>query len=489
MEGETIALEQGRAEQVEIAGLSADSRTVEPAYLFAALPGTRAHGRDFIADALSRGAAAVLAPPGTQLPDEFSGSSVPVITNENPRRQFALMAARFYGRQPRLIAAVTGTNGKTSVAGFVRQIWERLGFCAGSIGTLGVIAPGSERPGALTTPDPVELHKILSDLAGRGVEHLALEASSHGLEQYRLDGVRVSAAGFTNLSRDHLDYHDGMEAYFRAKMRLFDSVMAPGGTAVLNADAPEFDVLAQVCVARGHEIISYGATGEDLRLETAVPSEMGQHVTLRVLGRRAEMKLPLFGAFQAQNVLCALGLAIACGASHEAALEAIEYLAGAPGRLELVARHPNGAPVYIDYAHTPDALANVLEALRPHVTGRIALVFGCGGDRDPGKRPLMGAVASRLADVVIVTDDNPRSEDPAAIRSQIVAPGGASGAREMAGRAEAIRAAVAELQPDDLLLIAGKGHETGQIVGERVLPFDDAVVARAAVAEIEEGAT
>jgi UDP-N-acetylmuramoyl-L-alanyl-D-glutamate--2,6-diaminopimelate ligase len=398
------------------------------------------------------------------------------------------MAARFYVHQPRVIAAVTGTNGKTSVAAFTRQIWQRLGFRAASIGTLGLVAPNLQRPGALTTPDPVDLHRILRELADDGIEYLAMEASSHGLEQFRLDGVRIGAAGFTNLSRDHLDYHDSMEAYLAAKMRLFEAVMAPGGTAVLNADAPEFDALAQICVARGHEIISYGAAGEDLRLEASQPSEQGQHVTLTVLGERAEMKLPLFGAFQAHNVLCALGLAIACGANHEAALEAIEYLKGPRGRLELVARHPSGAPVYVDYAHTPDALENVLEALRSHATGRLVLVFGCGGDRDPGKRPLMGAVASRLADVVIVTDDNPRSEDPAAIRRQIMAPQGAPGAREIGLRGEAIRAALALLERDDLLLIAGKGHETGQIVGEEVHPFDDADVARAAVAEIGGGA-
>jgi UDP-N-acetylmuramoyl-L-alanyl-D-glutamate--2,6-diaminopimelate ligase len=490
LDNATIVVETGvPAEDVEIRGLTSDSRTVEPGYLFAALPGLRGDGRDFIADALARGAAAVLGPPGSQALIARAGGSVPLIADENPRRRLALMAARFYVHQPRVIAAVTGTNGKTSVAAFTRQIWDRLGFRAASIGTLGLVAPNLERPGALTTPDPVDLHRILRELADDGVEYLAMEASSHGLEQYRLDGVRIGAAGFTNLSRDHLDYHDSMEAYLAAKMRLFEAVMAPGNTAVLNADAPEFDALAQICVVRGHDIISYGAAGEDLRLESSEPSAQGQHVTMSVLGERAEMKLPLFGAFQAHNVLCALGLAIACGANHEAALEAIEYLKGPRGRLELVARHPHGAPVYVDYAHTPDALENVLEALRPHATGRLVLVFGCGGDRDPGKRPLMGAVAGRLADVVIVTDDNPRSEDPAAIRRQIMAPQGAPGACEIGERAEAIRAAVALLEPDDVLLIAGKGHETGQIVGNEVRPFDDAEAARRAVAEVEGEAT
>lgn len=490
LDNATIVVETGvPAEDVEIRGLTSDSRMVEPGYLFAALPGRRADGRDFIADALARGAAAVLGPPGSQALIARAGGSVPLIADENPRRRFALMAARFYLHQPRVIAAVTGTNGKTSVAAFTRQIWDRLGFRAASIGTLGLVAPNLERPGALTTPDPVDLHRILRELADDGVEYLAMEASSHGLEQYRLDGVRIRAAGFTNLSRDHLDYHASMEAYLAAKMRLFEAVMAPGGTAVLNADAPEFDALAQICVVRGHDILSYGAAGEDLRLEGSEPSAYGQHVTVTVLGERAEMKLPLLGTFQAQNALCALGLAIACGADHEAALEAIEYLKGPRGRLELVAHHPSGAPVYVDYAHTPDALENVLAALRPHAAGRLVLVFGCGGDRDPGKRPLMGAVAGRLADVVIVTDDNPRSEDPAAIRRQIMAPQGVPGACEIGERAEAIRAAVALLEPDDVLLIAGKGHETGQILRDKVLPFDDAEAARWAVAEVEGEAT
>jgi UDP-N-acetylmuramoyl-L-alanyl-D-glutamate--2,6-diaminopimelate ligase len=470
---------------VEITGLTADSRKARPGFLFAALPGARAHGRDFIKDALARGVAAVLVPRDFDCDAAFPSRDIPFVTDENPRRRFALMAARFFAAQPETIAAVTGTNGKTSVAAFTRQIWQRLGHRAASLGTLGLIAPGVERPGALTTPDPVTLHQTLADLAGDGVDHLAIEASSHGLDQYRLDGVRVRAAAFTNLSRDHLDYHRDMGAYLEAKMRLFGEIMAPPGVAVLNADAPEFAALAALCRARGHRILGYGHEGADIRLLSRAPAPRGQRLELRVLDRSFAVDLPLVGAFQAVNALCALGLVIGTGADTDAAVAALETLVGAPGRMELVASHPNGASVFVDYAHTPDALEKVLSALRPHTRGRLVVVFGCGGDRDKGKRPIMGTLAARLSDLVIVTDDNPRTEAAATIRREILAGArdGATEVREIGDRREAIHAAVRELGPDDVLVIAGKGHERGQIVGSEVLPFDDAEVARAAVAE------
>ena len=468
-----------------LTGLTADSRAVEPGFLFAALPGSRVDGRDFIDQAIARGAQSILAPTGTELPATASG--IRLITDDRPRRRFALMAAAFYGRQPATIAAVTGTNGKTSTANFARQIWERLGHSAASLGTLGITAPGMEQYGALTTPDPVALHASLAELADAGITHLAMEASSHGLDQFRLDGVRVTAAGFTNLSRDHLDYHGTMEAYLAAKTRLFDEVLAPGGTAVLNADTPEFKMLATRAEAAGRRVLSYGAKGRELRLTRLAPQPDGLDLTIAVRGRAAELTLPLAGAFQAANALCALGLVLADGADPQAATAALEGLSGVRGRLELVARHPNGAPVYVDYAHTPDALETVLKALRPHTRGRLVAVFGCGGDRDPGKRPVMGATVARLADRPIVTDDNPRSEDPATIRAAVMA--ACPGAREIGDRAEAIREAVAGLAPSDVLVIAGKGHETGQIVGEDVHPFDDSEHARAAARDLGAAAT
>ncbi|MFQ5953912.1 MAG: UDP-N-acetylmuramoyl-L-alanyl-D-glutamate--2,6-diaminopimelate ligase [Kiloniellales bacterium] len=462
----------------DIVGLAADSRRVRPGYLFAALPGTRLDGRDFIDQAIERGAVAVLAPPGTAV-----ARPVPLVADADPRRGLALMAARFYGPQPHTVAAVTGTNGKTSVASFTRQIWAAAGHRAAALGTLGITAAHLGRSvapaGRLTTPDPVALHAELKGLAAAGVEHLALEASSHGLDQRRLDGVRVAAAGFTNLGRDHLDYHGSMHAYFAAKRRLFDQVMAPGGVAVLNADAPRYAALSRVCQARRHRVISFGRKGADIRLDGITPQAGGQRLEVTVFGEAQTMPLPMVGTFQAFNVLCALGLAVSTGVEPSAALAACARLVGVPGRLERAAVHPRGAPIYVDYAHTPDALETVLAALRRHVHGRLIVVFGCGGERDRGKRPLMGRIAERLADEVVVTDDNPRGEDPAAIRRQIL--GGCRRAREIGDRAEAIRAAAEPLKAEDLLLIAGKGHESGQIVGQRVLPFDEVEVARRVV--------
>jgi UDP-N-acetylmuramoyl-L-alanyl-D-glutamate--2,6-diaminopimelate ligase len=465
---------------IEIRGLSADSRSVEPGFLFAAIPGGRADGRHFIDDAIDRGAVAVLAPPGTE-----SGPScgrVPTLVDENPRRRLALMAARFYDRQPEHIAAVTGTNGKTSVVSFLRQIWTILGRPAASLGTLGLEGAGSDAPASLTTPDPVALHRMLADIDESGISRLAIEASSHGLDQFRLDGVRVTAAAFTNLTRDHLDYHGTASAYLAAKMRLFGEVMTPGGRAVLNADAPESEALAALCRTRGHKVLTYGRAGRDVRLIEVEAKPDSQRLAVEVLGTRHIIKLPLVGAFQASNALCALALALSDDAEAAAAIGALGRLRPVRGRLERAAQTMAGAPVYVDYAHTPDALSSVLAALRAHAGRNLVVVFGCGGDRDPGKRPEMGAIAEALADRAFVTDDNPRREDPASIRRAILAT--CPSAVEIGDRATAIRTAIAGLEPGDVLVLAGKGHESGQIVGDTVRPFDDAEMARHAVKEI-----
>ena len=479
------SLPKGRAHRApdpEIAGLTADSREVGPGYLFAALPGAADDGRSYIGDAIRRGAVCVLAPSGTTLPNTPDGGAIELLTDDNPRRRLALMAARFYATQPRTVCAVTGTNGKTSVAYFARAMWQALGRRAASLGTLGMVAPDGWVKGALTTPDPVALHATLARLAADGIDHVALEASSHGLSQSRLDGVRLTAAAFTNLTRDHLDYHADMASYRAAKLRLFDTILPGGGAAVLNADSPEFDAFAKACRKRRQRVLSYGAKGRDIRLESTAPAAHGQRIAFTAEGRRFESDLALVGAFQAHNALAALGLIVAAGDALDDAAGALAALEGAPGRLQLAATHPSGAPVYVDYAHTPDALMNVLRALRPHTERRLAVVFGCGGDRDRGKRPQMGLIACELADDVIVTDDNPRSEDAAAIRREILA--ACPRAREIGDRAEAIYAACATLAPGDVLVVAGKGHETGQIVGDTERPFDDVAVARAAIAAI-----
>jgi len=464
--------------EVEILGLTADSRQVRPGYLFAALPGSRTDGRRFIADAIRRGAAALLVEPGLRV----EGASVPLVQDPNPRRRLALMAARFYGRQPRTVAAVTGTNGKTSIACFTRQLWTALGFRAASMGTLGIVAAGLDRPSSLTTPDPVALHQDLAALADAGIDHLALEASSHGLDQCRLDGVTIGSAAFTNLSRDHLDYHPSMMAYFAAKRRLFAEVMAPAGAAVLNADVPEYEPLLETCRARRHRVLSYGERGKQLGLEKVRPLADGQEIRFALDGRPRAARLGLVGAFQAHNLLAALGLVIATGGDGEAAVAAIPGIRGVAGRVQRVARLANGATVFVDYAHKPGALESVLAALRPHTERRLVVVFGCGGDRDAGKRPQMGAIAARSADRVIVTDDNPRSEDAAAIRRQILA--GCPNATEIGSRADAIATAMRGLECGDVLVIAGKGHERYQIVGDKTLPFDDAAVAREVAAAL-----
>jgi UDP-N-acetylmuramoyl-L-alanyl-D-glutamate--2,6-diaminopimelate ligase len=460
----------------EVTGLTADSRAVRPGYVFAALPGTKVDGRSFIPQAVEAGAVAVLTDRAAGL--EALTSRVPplyVVADANPRRRLALMAAKLYAPQPATVAAVTGTNGKTSTASFARQIWGMLGRRGASMGTLGVVGPDFEKPGSLTTPDPVTLHQELQDLARGGVTHVCLEASSHGLDQFRLDGLEVGIAAFTNLTRDHLDYHETMEGYFAAKARLFDVVMKPCGIAVLNADVPETGEIIVLCRRHGHRIITFGESEDaELRLVERRPTPDGQDLTLEVMDRQHAIRLPLAGTFQAMNALAALGIVVASGEKPLDALATLPRLGGVPGRLQRV-----GPQVYVDYAHTPDALETVLKALRPHAEKRLVCVFGAGGDRDAGKRPLMGEVVARLADVAIVTDDNPRSEDPARIRAAILA--ACPGAREIGDRAEAIGIAVSELRPGDVLVIAGKGHERGQIVKGVVHPFDDAEVARLAL--------
>ncbi|MGE0736671.1 MAG: UDP-N-acetylmuramoyl-L-alanyl-D-glutamate--2,6-diaminopimelate ligase [Alphaproteobacteria bacterium] len=467
--------------QIEITGITADSRAVQPGFLFAALPGSKTDGSKFIADALAKGAVAILTAPA----NDRGAPPKKHIYDVNPRRRLALMAASFFKYQPRVVVGVTGTNGKTSVAAYTQQIWTRLGERAGSLGTLGIHAPGFEVKGSLTTPDPVTLHRDLGQLAGRGIDHVAMEASSHGLDQFRLDGVRFRAAGFTNLTRDHLDYHVTLENYRRAKLRLFAEVMAPGGVAVLNADSPEFEEFRGACRARRHAVIPYGMAAprdDGLRIEKSEPLADGLRLAFTWRGRPYETHLHLAGTFQAWNVLCALGLAVGGGSDADTAAATLPNLQGAPGRMQRVGNAANGAPIYVDYAHTPDALETVLKALRPHAKGKLVVVFGCGGDRDRGKRPLMGGIAVRLADRVYVTDDNPRSEKADAIRKEIMS--AATGATEIGDRAEAIFAAVKSLRADDLLVVAGKGHEQGQIVGDKTFPFDDVDVARRAVAEL-----
>ena len=472
------------ARNVEVLGLTADSREVRPGYLFAALRGSHADGADYVADALVRGAVVVLAADEPRL--DVPADRALLVADANPRRRLALMAARFYGVQPDVVAAVTGTSGKTSVADFLRQIWTHSGHAAASLGTLGVIGVGVARKLPHTTPDPVTLHQCLAGIAGAGIDHLAIEASSHGLDQCRMDGVRVAAGAFTNLSRDHLDYHPTLEHYLAAKLHLFDTVMAPGGTALINVDAPEYARVRETCEMRGHRVVGYGRGACDLQLVSATADGDGQRLTVVVDGARRDLAFPLAADYQALNAVCAAGLAIATGVAADAALGALEDLAGVPGRIELVARHPSSAPIYVDYSHKPDALANVLRALRPQAIGRLVVVFGCGGDRDRAKRPMMGEIAAALGDWPIVTDDNPRTEDPVAIRREILA--GCPDATEIGDRADAIGAAVAGLAAGDVLVIAGKGHEQGQIIGDRVIPFDDATAARYAVAALESAA-
>jgi UDP-N-acetylmuramoyl-L-alanyl-D-glutamate--2,6-diaminopimelate ligase len=438
----------------------------------------RLDGRVFALEAVSRGAVAILTDDADALglPPERR-EHIPILVDANPNRPLALLAARFYGRQPSTVVAVTGTNGKTSVVHFVREIWTAIGLPAASLGTLGLVTATGTRPGTLTTPDPVALHRDLAALVANGVEHVAVEASSHGLDQCRLDGLAVSAAGFTNLTRDHLDYHGDMAHYRAAKERLFTSLLVPSGSAVLNTDSGEFSYLATICRETGHPVLAYGADPvADFRLVSSEPKGKSQALLLDIFGHRRRLVLPLPGAFQAMNALAALGLVTAAGGAVAPAIEALAHLTGVPGRLQFVAERKDGGGIVVDYAHTPDALATVLATLRPHTSGRLIALFGCGGDRDAGKRPLMGRAAARLADRVYVTDDNPRNEAPAEIRRAILA--AAPNAIEIGDRRAAIATAIADTGPGDLLVIAGKGHETGQIIGSETHPFDDATVAR-----------
>jgi UDP-N-acetylmuramoyl-L-alanyl-D-glutamate--2,6-diaminopimelate ligase len=469
----------------EITGLCVDSRKTKPGDLFAALPGTKIHGGEFIQYALRMDAAAVLTDAeGLDIARRQVGElKVPFIVVADPRRALALAAARFYGKQPATMVAVTGTNGKTSVTTFLRQIWEALGKSAVNIGTAGVHGAVSA-PLDATTPEPITLHALLRDLAEQGVTHAAMEASSHGLDQRRLDGVYLTAAGFTNFTQDHLDYHASFEEYFAAKAGLFDRVLPPEGTAVLNVDDPKSPDLIAIAERRGQVVITTGSGEEaEIRLIATRADATGQQLRFSYHDETRQAYLRLIGSFQAENVLMAAGLAIASGAAARVVFDTLEELQTVPGRMQLAATRKNGASVFVDYAHTPDAVETALKALRPHVMGRIIVVLGAGGDRDAGKRPLMGKAAAENADVVIVTDDNPRGEDPAAIRAAVLQ--GCSKANEISDRARAILAGVDALQPGDALLIAGKGHETGQVVGEDILPFNDIEQASVSVAALD----
>ncbi|MBO0710719.1 MAG: UDP-N-acetylmuramoyl-L-alanyl-D-glutamate--2,6-diaminopimelate ligase, partial [Acetobacteraceae bacterium] len=437
-------------------------------------------GREFIAEAVERGAAAILAPLGTAWPPGVPPR--PLIEDPEPRRSLALLAAAMAGTQPRTVVAVTGTNGKTSSVEFLRQLWSLAGEKAASLGTLGLIAPGFAPGAGLTTPDPVSLAETLSRLARAEIQRAAIEASSHGLDQFRLDGVRLAAAGLSNLTRDHLDYHGSFDAYRRAKLRLFSALLPPGAPAVLSdtADRDTRTALAEIARARRLDFRVVGETGSFLRLIRATPRPDGQEIEIALAGVRHTLPLALVGRFQADNVLLATALAILTGLNET--LDLLPRLQGVRGRLELAARLPNGATAYVDYAHTPDALERLLIALRPHTKGRLSVVFGAGGDRDRGKRPLMGAVAARLADRVIVTDDNPRTENPAEIRAAVLA--SCPGAVEIGDRAHAIACALEALGPGDVLAVAGKGHEQGQTIGTTVVAFDDVSVIRGLVGSL-----
>jgi len=451
-----------------ISGLNSDSRKIRSGDIFAALSGAEADGARFAEAAVKKGAVAVLASPSSGLEGTLD---VPLLTAENPRLALALMAARFYAPQPDIMVAVTGTNGKTSVASFVRQIWSVLGMLAASIGTVGIVSPSGTRKLEHTTPDPVEIHAALAALSAEHVSHVALEASSHGLAQYRLHGVQFAAAGFTNLTRDHLDYHKILEAYLDAKMMLFEEILGEGAGAIINADMPIADQVIARCNRRGLVVSTVGYKGTLLKLLSAEPQGFGQRLEIAGKAGTYRVYLPLVGGFQAENALMAAGLVMASGGSEPHAIRALEQLRGATGRLELVAATASGAPVFVDFAHTPDALEHALQSLRPYASGKLHVVFGAGGDRDPGKRPEMGRAAAANADVCIVTDDNPRTEDPALIRAAILAQ--CPGATEIGDRALAIQTAIDGLDSGDVLVIAGKGHETGQTVGRKVIPFSD----------------
>jgi UDP-N-acetylmuramoyl-L-alanyl-D-glutamate--2,6-diaminopimelate ligase len=458
----------------EVTGFAIDHRKVTRGNIFGAFKGAVSNGEDFIDQAVERGAVAVVARP------EAAVGSVPLLSAADPRRLFAEIAAKFFGPYPGTVVAVTGTNGKTSTVEMTRQIWRMAGHRSASIGTLGVTTSDDQVKTGLTTPDIVTFLNNMAGLKRMGISHVAYEASSHGLDQHRAEGVPLKAVAFTNFSRDHLDYHPSMDAYFEAKMRLFDELLPADGAVVIWTDDPKSAEVIERVRKRGIEPMTVGRAGEFIRLIEQTPSALGQNLVIEHGEGSYRLALPLIGAYQASNVMVAAGLAMATGSSFEITFSAMQRLAPVRGRLERAVISRAGAPVYIDYAHTPDALEAAIAALRPHVSNRLITVFGAGGDRDQGKRPEMGAVAARLSDVVIVTDDNPRGEDPAKIRADVLA--GAPGAMEIGGRREAITEAIRMAGEGDIILVAGKGHETGQIIGsgakERILPFDDALVAR-----------
>jgi UDP-N-acetylmuramoyl-L-alanyl-D-glutamate--2,6-diaminopimelate ligase len=469
-----LTVEKGS--NLSVSGITQDSRKVVPGSLFFALTGTKAEGAKFAADAVAKGAVAVVVGEGVNV----GVLDVPVVRVQDPRLSLALCAARFYGAQPETMIAVTGTAGKTSVAGFVRQIWAYAGKAAASIGTTGVVAPGRNDYGTLTTPDPVELHALLKELAEDGVTHASMEASSHGLDQHRLDGVKLKAAGFTNLGRDHLDYHPTIEDYLKAKLRLFDSLLEKGSPAIIFADDAFSQPVIDAAKTAGLQVLTVGRTGSFIALKRVEHERRRQRAHVEHGGRIHEIDLPLAGDFQIANALVSAGLAIVTGVPAATAFAALEHLEGAPGRLDLVGQTSEGALVYVDYAHKPEALENVLTSVRPFTTGRVIVVFGCGGDRDKGKRPIMGEIAVRLSDIVIVTDDNPRSEVPAQIRSEIMV--AAKGATEIGDRAHAIATAVNMLRAGDTLIVAGKGHEEGQTIAGVTHHFSDHEEIRKALA-------
>lgn len=454
----------------DIVGITSDSRAVKPGYLFAALAGEKVDGADFVPQAEEKGAAAVLARPGVR-------ARAALVVDAEPRRRLALMASRFYARQPELVAGVTGTNGKSSTVRFAAQLWNELGAPAGSLGTIGAEGPNFHKKLEHTTSEPVALHETIQAMADAGARRLAMEVSSHALSQFRADGVDFKIAAFTNITQDHLDFHRTFDAYFDAKKRLFAELLRGDGAAVVNADGEGAKDVAEIVRSRRIRILTTGAAGADLRLVAVTPTAVGLKAQIDAFGRRYEAAIPLVGAFQAENALVAAGIVIASGISAELVIPRLAGLAGAPGRMQRVAEI-GGASIFVDYAHTPDAVATALAAVRPHATGKVVAVIGAGGDRDKSKRPLMGAAAARFADAVIVTDDNPRSEDPSIIRREVRA--GAPASVEIADRGEAIAYAASLLKSGDALVIAGKGHETGQIVRGKTIPFDDAEAARAA---------